>query len=149
MISEYKDIIHEALKTGEHDLDCPYNWTGVNPDYLDGYPDYLKDKVMSKFSNRGLIPTCGADTSGGCTGGTCSDVRLKYDIIPHGKSQSGVPIYKFKYRPGVFGVDHTTTFIGAMAQDLVYLAPDAVCRHQDDGYLRVDYSKIDVDFVEA
>ena len=149
LISEYKDIIHEALKTGKHDLDCPYNWTSSSADYLEGYPEYLRDRVMTKMSNRGTIATCGADTTGGCTGGTCSDIRLKYDIVPYGSSQSGIPMYKFKYRPGVFGVDHATTFIGAMAQDLLSLAPDVVCKHKDDGYLRVDYSKIDVDFVKA
>lgn len=146
LISPYIDIIHDALKTGEHDLDCPYNWTAKDPDYLEAYPPYLKEKVLSKMSNRGSIPTCGADTDGGCTGGTCSDIRYKYDISFKGKSPSGIPTYKFKYRPGVFGINHSTTYFGVIAQDLLVLAPDSVCQNKEDGYLRVDYSKIDVDF---
>ena len=71
MISPYKDIIHEALKSGEHDLDCPYDWTEKKANYLDAYPEHIKVKVMKKMKNRGTIPTCGADTTGGCTGGTC------------------------------------------------------------------------------
>lgn len=148
LISPYIETIHEALKSGEHDLDCPYDWSSKKPDYLDAYPDYLRELVESKFGNRGTIPTCGADTTGGCTGGTCSDVRFKQNIEQIGKSASGIPVYKFSYRPGVFGMDHRKTFIGAMAQDLLALAPDAVCQNEKDGYLRVDYSKIDVDFRE-
>jgi hypothetical protein len=43
-------------------------------------------------------------------------------------------------------LDTKSTFVGAMAQDLLELAPDAVIRNTEDGYYRVDYSKIDVDF---
>ena len=149
LISPYKDIIHEALKEGKHDPDCPYDWSSKKTDYLETYPPYLKELVESKKGNRGTIPTCGADTTGGCTGGTCSDIRFKQNIQQIGKSPSGIPVYKFQYRPGVFGVDHGTTFVGAMAQDLISLAPDAICEDENDGYLRVDYSKIDVDFLEA
>lgn len=31
-------------------------------------------------------------------------------------------------------------------QDLLEIAPDAVIMNEEDGYYRVDYSKIDVDF---
>ena len=43
-------------------------------------------------------------------------------------------------------LDTKSTFVGAMAQDLLELAPDAVIMNPEDGYYRVDYSKIDVDF---
>jgi hypothetical protein len=44
--------------------------------------------------------------------------------------------------------DTKSTFVGAMAQDFLTLAPDAVIviMNPEDGYYRVDYSKIDVDF---
>jgi hypothetical protein len=43
-------------------------------------------------------------------------------------------------------LDIKSTFVGAMAQDLLEIAPHAVIRNDEDGYYRVDYSKIDVDF---
>lgn len=148
LISPYKDIIHEALKSGKHDLDCPYDWSEKKPDYLDAYPEHVKLKVMEKMKNRGVIATCGADTTGGCTGGTCSDIRLKKNIMHHGYSPSGIPIYKFQYRSNVFaGADFRhAKFFGVMAQDLIVHAPLAICQNPYDGYLRVDYSMIDVDF---
>jgi hypothetical protein len=148
LISPHIDIVHEALKSGDHDLTCPYNWSNVDPDFLDKYPEDVRELVMSKMGNRGTIPTCGAATDGGCTGGTCSDVRFKESITFLGKSPKGIPFYSFRYKKGVDGTDPTKTYVGAMAQDLATLAPDAVCRHENDGRFRVDYNKIDVDFVE-
>ena len=68
-----------------------------------------------------------------------------------GKSSSGIPTYTFNYRKGMnlsnnYVLDTKSTFVGAMAQDLLELAPDAVIMNPEDGYYRVDYSKIDVDF---
>ena len=79
-----------------------------------------------------------------------SDRRLKRDIRAAGKSASGIPTYTFKYREGLKlnegSLDTESTFFGVMAQDLLELAPYAVWKNPDDGYYRVDYSKIDVDF---
>ena len=81
-----------------------------------------------------------------------SDKRLKRNIAFIGNSPSGIPTYTFKYREGMnlangyTTLDTVNTFVGAMAQDLLELAPEAVIMNQDDGYYRVDYSKIDVDF---
>lgn len=64
-----------------------------------------------------------------------SDRRLKEDIERIGKTDSGVPVYKFKY------IGSPVTHIGYMAQDLLELQPESV--HEDaDGYYRVDYSKV-------
>ena len=80
-----------------------------------------------------------------------SDIRLKRNIKLIGKSPSGIPTYTFKYQEGIkltnnYVLDSKSTFVGAMAQDLLELAPDAVGFSKEDGYYRVDYSKIDVDF---
>merc|ERR1719232_251532 len=82
-----------------------------------------------------------------------SDERLKRDINPVGKSPSGIPTYTFKYREDardVLGdeVDAESIYFGVMAQDLIELAPAAVVKSSVDGYYRVDYSGIDVDFAE-
>merc|ERR1712111_30283 len=83
---------------------------------------------------------------------TPSDDRLKRDINPVGKSPSGIPTYTFKYSEDVGDiigdeVDVESVYFGVMAQDLIKLAPAAVVKSLD-GYYRVDYSKIDVDFAK-
>ena len=56
-----------------------------------------------------------------------------------------------KYRSGMQlanneVLDNKSTFVGAMTQGLLEIAPHAVIMNDEDGYYRVDYSKIDVDF---
>ena len=69
-----------------------------------------------------------------------SDVRLKENIESIGASPSGIPLYLFNYKH-----DPDTRYQGTMAQDLMDTHPDAVHRGAD-GYLSVDYSRIDIDF---
>ena len=64
-----------------------------------------------------------------------SDVRLKTDIENIGKSSLGVNIYSFKYK----GDDKT--YQGVMAQEVPWASSIA-----ENGYLQVDYSKVDVEF---
>ena len=66
-----------------------------------------------------------------------SDIRLKKDIKLVGKSPKGIKIYNFKY----LGDDKT--YQGVMAHQV----PQASSVNAD-GYLMVDYSKLDVDFKE-
>ena len=68
-----------------------------------------------------------------------SDIRLKENIVRTGESPKGYPIYEFNYKN-----DPTTRYRGVMAHDLVTSRPDAI--HRVNGYLAVDYSKLDVDF---
>ena len=68
-----------------------------------------------------------------------SDIRLKENIVRTGESPKGYPIYEFNYKN-----DPTTRYRGVMAHDLVTSRPDAI--HRLNGYLAVDYSKLDVDF---
>ena len=85
---------------------------------------------------------------------TMSDRRVKTNIQLIGKSPLGIPIYKYKYADQVgdlvehvVDLDTTSTFVGVMAQDLLDLSiPDAVWKNPKDGYYRVNYSKVDVDF---
>jgi len=66
-----------------------------------------------------------------------SDIRLKDDIQLIGKSPSGINIYNFKYK------GDNKQYQGVMAHQV----PQASEVHEN-GYLYVDYSKIDVDFKE-
>ena len=43
-------------------------------------------------------------------------------------------------------MDTNSVYIGAMAQDLLDIVPEAVVTNPETGYYAVDYSKIDVDF---
>ena len=64
-----------------------------------------------------------------------SDARLKTDIESIGQSPAGVNVYSFKYK----GDDKT--YQGVMAQEVPWASIKG-----DDGYYRVDYSKVDVEF---
>ena len=68
-----------------------------------------------------------------------SDRRLKKDIKLISVSPSGINIYNFKYKDTNNGVGE---FQGVMSDDIPY---GAVVSHED-GFDRVDYSKLDVEF---
>jgi len=75
------------------------------------------------------------------TGGS-SDRRLKENIKKIGESLSGLGIYKFNY------IGKAKKYIGAMADEVLKVVPEAAIL-ADDGFYRVNYSLIDVDFREA
>ena len=64
-----------------------------------------------------------------------SDIRLKENVELIGKSPSNINIYKFNYK------DNPTTYQGAMAHEV----PWASIKHSN-GYMMVDYDKLDVKF---
>jgi hypothetical protein len=68
-----------------------------------------------------------------------SDRRLKYDIINIGKSNSGLNIYSFKYKDEKFGKG---LFQGVMSDEV----PANAIIKGSDGYDRVNYSLLDVEF---
>jgi len=68
-----------------------------------------------------------------------SDRRLKKDIKLIGLSPSGLKIYNFNYKDIKFGKG---TFQGVMSDEI---PNNAVVSHED-GFDRVDYSKLDVEF---
>ena len=67
-----------------------------------------------------------------------SDVRFKENIELVGKSPKGVNIYEFDYKNKSHGEGR---YRGVMAQEV----PNAAVK-DDDGYLGVDYNKVDVKF---
>ena len=64
-----------------------------------------------------------------------SDIQLKEDIKLTGKSPLGLNVYSFKYK-GEDGI-----YQGVMAQEVPWASSIA-----ENGYLQVDYSKVDVEF---
>lgn len=75
--------------------------------------------------------------------GGFSDINLKENIKKVGVSPSGIPIYQFEYKDKSLGKGK---YEGVIAQDIEKDYPEAV--YKDNGYLKVDYSKIDVTFKE-
>ena len=80
---------------------------------------------------------------GGLLGGIGgSDIRLKENINKIKYSDSGIPIYTFKYK------GDSRTWIGTMAQDLIKLGMEFAVIKGNDGYYKVNYNLIDVDMKE-
>ena len=88
----------------------------------------------------------GKYTPTGIAGGTLStlfssDIRLKENINLVGLSGSGINIYTFEYKDKRHG---DGVYSGVMAQDVPWASFEA-----DNGYLAVDYSKVDVSFEQV
>lgn len=64
-----------------------------------------------------------------------SDRRAKRDIVRVGRTSGGIPTYTFRY------LDDDKEYLGVMADEVAPVIPDAVSIG-DDGYFRVDYSRI-------
>lgn len=64
-----------------------------------------------------------------------SDVRLKEDIVPMGKTAGGARLYSYRYK------GDAQARIGVMAQEVKRLFPDAV-EKSTSGFLTVDYAKV-------
>jgi len=109
------------------------NFGGGNPGFGGG---------SRGFGGGGQRFSGGGGSSGGGPGGfRHSDIRLKEDIVPLGRLDNGIGVYRFRYR----GADHTA-YVGVMAQDVQTIAPDAVSRGRD-GYLLVDYDRLGLRFL--
>jgi len=86
-------------------------------------------------------PVAGPSTFGQVAGALTamqSDIRLKDDINLVGKSPAGTNIYTFKYK------GNDKKYQGVMAHQVPH-----VSSVNDDGYLMVDYNKLDVQFKEV
>src|SRR5262245_3098336 len=83
----------------------------------------------------------GGRGGGGRGGGRRSDIRLKQDIVPLGRLDNGLELYRFRYK----GSDRTA-YVGVMAQEVQQVEPGAVWRGPD-GYLRVNYDRLGLKFM--
>jgi outer membrane immunogenic protein len=68
-----------------------------------------------------------------------SDVRLKRDLVRLRTLDNGIGIYRFRY----FWSDEL--YVGVMAQEVSKVIPEAVTE-APDGYLRVDYTRLGLQF---
>jgi hypothetical protein len=103
-----------------------------NPGNIGG-GSYRSDRDNSRDGGYGGSSKRSADNRSSDLG--FSDIRLKDNIELVGKSPSDINIYNFTY------LNDSTVYQGVMAQEV----PWASVKH-DNGYLMVDYNKVDVDF---
>jgi hypothetical protein len=90
----------------------------------------------SKASQLGSLISTGAQIAG-----LFSDRRMKENIVQIGKLESGLPIYRFEYKPEFKEIAGKGMFVGVMADEAEKLIPEAVGVHAN-GYKMVDYSKV-------
>ena len=101
--------------------------------------DKKKEKRSSSSSSSGKKDDFGKTLSKAMTtGAMASDNALKENIELIGKSDSGVNIYEFDYKNKSYG---NGRYRGVIAQEVPHASVKG-----DDGYMWVDYSKIDVKF---
>jgi len=91
--------------------------------------------------SRDKLPAITADTIpvSGITDAAPSDIRLKEDIQQVGTTVHGLALYRFRYR------GQPEIYEGVMAHEARRVMPDAV-RRGEDGYLRVDYTRLGAPF---
>lgn len=78
----------------------------------------------------------GTPSSPGFTGAPLiSDMRLKTNVKPIGKTDSGLTVYTYHLK------GDPSIQMGVMAQEVLFVNPEAVSMGED-GYYRVDYGKI-------
>ena len=81
----------------------------------------------------------GGGGRGGGGGGRRSDIALKHDVVLLGHMPNGIGFYRFSYNGS------NQAYVGVMAQEVQTVMPEAVVRGRD-GYLRVYYEKLGVEF---
>ena len=107
---------------------------GVPPEY--GAPVFMppRDRAGQMWNNISM----GMSLVGSVAGiVAASDIKLKHNIKQVGKSKAGYKIYEWNYNSSP-----NSRYRGVIAQDVMKINPMAV--EILDGYLAVDYDKVDV-----
>lgn len=107
---------------------------GVAPPAIDQYIWNTYNAQQEQRANRlgGLFGLAGT-VAQGLFG--LSDVRAKEDIVPVGETDSGIPLYRYRY------VGDPEPRIGPIAQEVARIRPDAVKR-TPSGLFAVDLAKV-------
>jgi hypothetical protein len=140
------------LEGGLKPAQNPVEKEGYLSGIVNSQEEAKKDQIMQPGSAPGQQAS-GASQLGGLLGGAgaamsgfaaiapllgISDRRAKHEIRRIGKTDDGMPIYKFKYK----GDEREQTHIGFMADEVERKHPDAVMTGSD-GMKRVDYGQAD------
>jgi hypothetical protein len=114
--------------------------TGLEREPMGAKLTTLLDSNMEKYQSPDQKLQIEAEASPSFLTGA-SDIELKENIELVGKSPSGINIYEFNYKDEAYGEGR---YVGVIAQEV----PEASVE-MSNGYLAVDYSKIDVDFIRV
>jgi len=138
------------LEGGLKPAENPVEKEGYISDTVKGQEEAKKNQIMQPGSAPGQQAS-GASQLAGLLGGAgaamsgfasiapflgLSDRRAKHSIRRIGKTDDGMPIYRFKYK----GDENEQTHIGFMADEVERKHPDAVMTGSD-GMKRVDYAQ--------
>jgi hypothetical protein len=113
----------------------PYTQASTLSNLLSGVPGQQMATVYSQQPSMAQQLAGLGMAGAGMYGAAQSDARLKENIELLGQSPSNINIYSFKYK----GKDGN--YEGVMAQEVPWAS-----FKDENGYLMVDYSKLDVDF---
>ena len=132
-----RDIAYEDFQRQQQ---FPYAQTQYAAGILGGMPQPMTTYQQQPTAGTGQrllglgIAGIGAAGQAGGFGNLFSDVRLKDNVKLVGKSPSNINIYSFNYKGS------KDKYEGVLAQEVLWASTE------HDGYLMVDYSKLDVDF---
>ena len=127
----------------EHEADLETGTGLAHEEYLNRRKTWSSTAAGASGGAPGGVPGAGggggapAGSAGGGAGGggIPSDIRLKRDIFRLTISETGIQLYRFKYKWS------DQEYVGVMAQDLAKTHPEALSK-DELGYYRVDYSKL-------
>lgn len=132
-----RDIAYEDFQRQQQ---FPYAQTQYAAGILGGMPQPMTTYQQQPTAGTGQrllglgIAGIGAAGQAGGFSNLFSDVRLKDNVELVGKSPSDINIYSFNYKGS------KDKYEGVLAQEVLWASTE------HDGYLMVDYSKLDVDF---
>jgi len=132
-----RDIAYEDFQRQQQ---FPYAQTQYAAGILGGMPQPMTTYSQQPTAGTGQrllglgIAGIGAAGQAGGFGNLFSDVRLKDNVELVGKSPSNINIYSFNYKGS------KDKYEGVLAQEVLWASTE------HDGYIMVDYSKLDVDF---
>lgn len=75
--------------------------------------------------------------------GMMSDPRTKENVVEVGRHAAGFGLYLFDYKPAFHVEGGAGRKFGVMADEVARIVPDAVMT-DENGYMRVDYSKLGI-----
>lgn len=140
LTESYNNFLNQA-NWGQNELglresalsNSPYN----NTNYVSLAPGNSSAANLGAFSSlAGLLGgSSGSSANGNYFGGSSSDIRLKRDIRHVGHTESGIPVYEFKY---IWSDDLN---IGCMAHEVHKFIPEAVGK-DNAGFLTVRYDMV-------
>ena len=137
MTTEHKDMFDDTLRRWQDRVNVTMAQNALRQQgakNINSYGDSMNSSLTSMGSGMGASQGGGMSAGGGIG----SDKRIKHNYHIVGKSPSGINIWEFSY------LGSNDRYVGVMADEIEKCQPDAVI--YNNGFMSVDYNKIDVEF---